>query len=417
MTTLRVQLAEDGKSLEIFVYDDIGDDWWGDGISARSISQLLKQHSGLELITLRVNSLGGSAFDGDAIYNQLRRHKARVEVDVDGVAASAASVVVMAGDEIRMAENAMLMIHEAWGTTRGPASDHRTTADLLEKVNMGAAKVYARRSGKTEDEMLEKMAAETWFTAAEAVEIGLADKVTEAKQIESKWDPKMLARFKNAPASLMGEAGAQQSLPLPAPQASAKRPARPEESDNMDPILLQALGLKDDATDAQAATAITTLRGFVQSVEQLAGGKSGDEALGVLQAYKAAHGELATLKEQIETNRKAAEEAEHAALLEQAQKDRKIMPAQAEFWRGQTLAALKGFLAVATPIVSGEQRQPGPDAAPKGPQSAPTWQGKTYADLSGPERAKLHGEDAELAKQMRDHYHANLADGADDDEG
>lgn len=129
-------------------------------------------------ITLRINSPGGDVIDGIAMYNDLIAHSAKVDVQVTGLAASAASIVAMAGDTVSMAESAFFVIHNAWVISGGDKRVKRKTADTLEQVDASLAGVYAARTGMPADEMLAMMDAETWFSAADAVSAGFADAVT-----------------------------------------------------------------------------------------------------------------------------------------------------------------------------------------------------------------------------------------------
>ena len=158
---------------ELSIYDEIG----AYGVSAKAfIAEIgaLKAGTNLEL---RLNSPGGSVFDAVAIYNALKRHDGNVTVTIDGVAASAASYVAMAGDEIVMPENAFLMIHDPSGLVMGTAGDMRDMAEALDKIAGSLIKGYAAKSGKPDEEIATLMAAETWFDAAEAVEAGFADRI------------------------------------------------------------------------------------------------------------------------------------------------------------------------------------------------------------------------------------------------
>ena len=166
------------KTAEIYVYDVIGEDWWG-GITAKDFAQALKDAGDIDTIKLRVNSPGGDVFDGFAIYNQLVRHSARVEADVDGEASSIASIIIMAADEIRVADNAMVMIHDPWSFAVGSAADMRDKAALLDQVKGSLLRTYAARTGQSEDVLSEWMSAETWFDAAQAKANGFADAITE----------------------------------------------------------------------------------------------------------------------------------------------------------------------------------------------------------------------------------------------
>lgn len=190
------------KTAEMYLYADIGDSGWGSGISARQVIDELKALGKIDALNVRINSIGGDVFDGNAIYNALSRHPARIIVDIDGMAASIASVIAMAGDEIRIAKNAMMMIHDPWAMAAGSADDLRKRADLLDQAKTGLVSAYADRTKADAGKISEMMSDETWFTAAEAVEFGLADTVTEELRMAAKFDP---ARFKRAPKNLLTE--------------------------------------------------------------------------------------------------------------------------------------------------------------------------------------------------------------------
>ena len=184
---------------ELSIYDEIG----AYGVSAKAfIADIGGLEAGTDL-ELRINSPGGSVFDAVAIYNALQRHTGKVTVTIDGIAASAASYIAMAGDEIVMPENAFLMIHDPSGLVVGTAVDMRDMADALDKIAGSLIKGYAAKSGKPDDEIATLMAAETWFDAAEAVEAGLADRVAEPVRIAARFD---IATFRNAPPLLIAAA-------------------------------------------------------------------------------------------------------------------------------------------------------------------------------------------------------------------
>lgn len=178
-------------TVEIGIYDEIG--MWG--VTA---SDFMAELTAVDAknITLRVNSPGGDVFDGLAILNSLRNHPATVNVMVDGLAASAASFIAMAGDSVTMAPNSMMMIHEASGLCMGNAVDMRELADLLDKTSANIADIYSRRSGRPADEHRAAMRAETWYSDQEAVDAGLADSVLGS-------EPK--AGNKAAPATITAE--------------------------------------------------------------------------------------------------------------------------------------------------------------------------------------------------------------------
>jgi ATP-dependent protease ClpP protease subunit len=172
--------GEGTDTLEIDVYDVIGDSWFG-GVSARSVRDAIKNSPGAKSIGVRINSGGGDVIEAFAIYNLLVQHKAPVMVDVDGLAASAASVIAMAGDTIRMGGNAWMMIHNPWMMSMGESDDLRKHADFLDKIRTQIASVYEARTGMSQDEVLALMDAETWMTAGEAKEKGFATDVVPLK--------------------------------------------------------------------------------------------------------------------------------------------------------------------------------------------------------------------------------------------
>lgn len=165
---------QDGDTATVRIYDEIG--YWG--TTADQFASDLDAITAAE-IEVQINSPGGEVFDGIAIYNVLRAHPAKITTRVDGIAASAASIIVQAGDHRVMLAAGQLMIHEAWGLCVGPADDMRAYADILEQQNGVLAGIYAARSGRPVDEMRALMTAETWLTDHGAVDAGLADEVIE----------------------------------------------------------------------------------------------------------------------------------------------------------------------------------------------------------------------------------------------
>jgi len=181
---------------EVLIYDEIG----AYGVSAKGFLAELGALPDDAPIDLRLNSPGGSVFDAVAIYNALSRHSGTITVWIDGIAASAASYVAMAGDEIVMPENAFLMIHDPSGIVMGTAADMRDMAGTLDKIAASMTRGYAAKSGKPEAEIAALLAAETWFDAKEALEVGLATRMAEPVRIAASFD---IGRFRNAPPELV----------------------------------------------------------------------------------------------------------------------------------------------------------------------------------------------------------------------
>lgn len=199
----RFENAADGA--DVFLYDEITDPFssaMGGGISALGFARDLQGLRG-KALNVHVNSPGGSVFEGLAVYNLLRQHDGPVNVIVDGIAASIASVIAMAGDSVTMSPHALMMIHDASGLTIGNADDHRQQANVLDKLSEDIAAVYRER-GDSRRNWRGLMKAETWLTAEEAVSMGLADRIGEpATAPTNHFD---LSRYRNVPASLTAQA-------------------------------------------------------------------------------------------------------------------------------------------------------------------------------------------------------------------
>lgn len=182
----------DESKATIYIYDEIGDSWWGDSTNS---SDFVKEITALDVqnIELHLNSPGGDIFEGVAIYTALKQHQAKVTVFVDSLAASAASFIAQAGDEVIMTDAAVMMIHDGSGLVWGNAADMRDTAALLDKLSNVIAGIYSNRAGQTVSHWRNLMIAESWFNAQEAVDAGLADRISgvapqEAVAASDKWD-------------------------------------------------------------------------------------------------------------------------------------------------------------------------------------------------------------------------------------
>ena len=182
-----VQAAQtDDDERTISIYDAIGYDYWtGEGVTAKRISGALRA-MGAGPVTVNVNSPGGDLFEGLAIYNLLREHKGEVTVKVIGVAASAASIIAMAGDTVQIARAGFLMIHNTWVMAVGNRNDLREYADTLEPFDKAMAEIYAAHTGGDAKAMGKLMDAETWIGGSEAVEQGFADELLPSDQVEKK---------------------------------------------------------------------------------------------------------------------------------------------------------------------------------------------------------------------------------------
>ena len=189
----KVEHDEESNVTEITIYGVIGDSWFSDSFSASDIDNALKSAGGNDVV-INLNSPGGDAFDGITIYNRLKRHEGKVTVNVDGWACSAASIIAMAGDEVIMGLGSMMMIHEASTIVWGTKTDMRKEADVLEELENGIINIYKTKANISQEEIREKVDAETWMSANTAVELGFADKVEgeeepeEVEEVEIRTD-------------------------------------------------------------------------------------------------------------------------------------------------------------------------------------------------------------------------------------
>lgn len=243
--TIKV-LAKGDNAAEVLIFDVIGADFFGEGLTAKSVRKELDALGEVEDILVRINSPGGNVWDGIAIFNMLKEHAAQVHVQVEGIAASAASLIAMAGDLITMGEGSMMMIHNPYGLAIGDGNELRKAADMLDKVKSEFVDIYSRRSGAAADDVGTMMDEETWMNGAEAVDKGFADERTnEQAQLAAgtDWD-RIVSLFKHPPKSLTRSGGAQQLAAAAVSPKSAHAGAKPKEAD-----------MKDDKAPASAQTA------------------------------------------------------------------------------------------------------------------------------------------------------------------
>lgn len=195
--------AVDGVG-ELYIYGDIVSWVWDDypeDTSATSFKRDLDALGDIKTLNLYINSPGGSVFEGIAIYNILQRHPARIIVTVDGLAASIASVIAMAGDEVRMPRNAMMMVHRPWNGVWGNAAELRKAADDLDRIAGSMKESYLAKAGDkiTPEKLTELLDAETWLSAQECFDFGLCDMVVDANQVAACVSAELFAKYRNVP--------------------------------------------------------------------------------------------------------------------------------------------------------------------------------------------------------------------------
>jgi ATP-dependent protease ClpP protease subunit len=216
--TIRSKAEE--RTAEVLIYGDIGESWYGESVTAKQFVQELDALD-VDTLTIRINSPGGSVTEGIAIHNAIRRHKASSKpVVVDGVAASIAGLIAMAGTTVQMSDNAAFMVHAPWGFAMGNSAELREYADLLDFWAEAMSTSYARKTGKTKEEMLALLTdgKDHWYTAEEAREIGFIDEVIDALPLAASINRAAIsAKFKTLPVK-----------PASTPAAAAAQPAHKE---------------------------------------------------------------------------------------------------------------------------------------------------------------------------------------------
>lgn len=375
----RMEAAEN-RTAEIFIYDEIGG-WFGVEASqfARELANL-----DVENIDLRVNSPGGDVYDGVAIMNALRRHKARVVATVDGLAASAASFIIMAADEIVMGRGAEVMIHDAWSGLFGNAEELRAEAGHLDRISNTIAALYAERAGGGVEEWRAAMQTESWYSADEAVAAHLADRVdsgTEAKAGASAFES--LSRFAHArrseaptpwiPAAAARSRGnvgrAAATLAKILTESPNKPPAEPaetpipstERNDTMSDALIQGLrerlGINAEAT----LTEDELLAAVDEALEEQDEENTGDPettaaaaapAPGTVVLDEAQHTELVNAANEGRAARQRQLADDRTALVSAAVNDGRIAPARRQHWE-TALAADPGAAATLAGLAKG----------------------------------------------------------------
>ncbi|MCW6116603.1 head maturation protease, ClpP-related [Lactiplantibacillus plantarum] len=185
----------------------VSDEYYDSDTSAAGFRDALKQAGNVKTINLHINSPGGSVFEGIAITNMLKQNNAKVNVYVDGLAASIASVIAMSGDTIFMPKNSMMMIHNPWTMAVGNATELRKQADDLDQITKSSVQTYLDKAGDKLDEATLKqlMDDETWLTADESVSYGLADEVLEANQVAAAVKSDLMEKYHHVPKQLSTE--------------------------------------------------------------------------------------------------------------------------------------------------------------------------------------------------------------------
>lgn len=286
---VRAASDDNGKAAgEVYIYGPIvGNKWYDDDVTPKSLKKEIDALGDIETLYVRINSPGGSVFAGNAIYNIIRRVDAEVVVTIDGLAASAASIIAMSGDKVIIAKNGMLMIHDAWTFAIGNAKELRKTADVLDQIQKALVAVYHDKTGLPKNEIIAMLDEETWMDAEEAKKLGFVDQIDETKEVAASLrGDKLIVNDQEFDASIFGV--------LPPFEGIAAQEREQERDRSWGTIkrafgaLASALGLKYDgvekATVEEAQTASSVLADADQTdpnpaTEPQNEGASGDETV------------------------------------------------------------------------------------------------------------------------------------------
>lgn len=249
------------KSAEVLIYGDIGESWYGESVTAKEFVRELAALDVEELI-IRVNSYGGSVPEGIAIHNAIKRHKAKTTIAIDGIAASIASLIAMAGDTVEMAENALLMVHAPWGFAMGNSKEMREYADQLDTWSKAMATSYAAKTGMSEDEVMALLTdgVDHFYTAEEAKDAGFVDSVTASLALAAHIDrAAVAARFKTMPATAgkTPAAAAAQPAHKETTMPEQNKPAAEPQAANKE-AEIRAAAVKQEAERRAAIKALAT---------------------------------------------------------------------------------------------------------------------------------------------------------------
>jgi ATP-dependent Clp endopeptidase proteolytic subunit ClpP len=336
--------ADESAPAEILIYDQIGRDFWsGEGVVAKEFAQELAKIPAARKITVGINSPGGSVHDGLAIYNLLSARRNQVTCRIDGLAASIASIIALAGSKLVMPASALLMIHDPSGMCMGTADEMREMAMALEKHKEALVNVYEEKTKKPRAEIEQAMKDETWFTAADAKAFGLVDDVTAEVAASNTFD---LSQFRRVPASLKN-----QTKP-PAPNESGATTSIMNRTEMI--ALATALGIKFDnaATDEQLKAALIA--------HKPAAPPAPDNSTAE---------DLKAIKAQLETERRARVTAEVQACADAG----RIPGASVKDWVVDILAApnAEGGANILARLQALPERKPGHDPVNNGGKEAP----------------------------------------------
>lgn len=434
-----------GETLEIRVYGPIGAGLFFGGVTAKQVSEAIRFNAGFKRIVLKVNSPGGSAFEGMAIRSILASQEVETVAEIEGLAASAGSIAAMGCKTIRMHLGTAMMIHEARGTANEPLDSKKlkSLADALEALNDGMAAIYSKRTGLSKKECRKLMEAETWLTAEQAVADKFADSLVddgdnaEAMKVAASFDLSKFgyqhvpAQFKAAGDSACTHEGiGLPGCPICDPRKQAADDDEDDEQDDTDPpkrievpppsqetppppaattaeamasrkrdtmtikLIATAIGLTADAEESAVVAAVSQLHAFVSELKTLTKAPSIEAVLGTIRGLQAAAEQVEPLKAKVAEQAKQIEAQDMAQLIAADKADpkgRKLTPALEAWIQTQSLEAAKAFLAAAPHVVQVQngangsgQQQPAPasEAVSGGGKEPVRFNGKAWEETA-----------------------------------
>lgn len=415
------------SELELNITGVIGDGWDENAVTAKAVRKVLAENKNAKRIVVNIDSSGGSFFEGLAIYQMLQEHPATVDVVVGARSASAATVAQMSGDTIVMHETSTMLIHPVWTVAIGNADELRKVADDLDMLTESSVKAYAARTGMDPDDVRSLMAEDRYMDADEALKLGLCTEIRKAKTKPSKpkamTEQEIRSEIETMRSKATASAAALRVAAMAPQQPSnppAPVPAETEKHENMAQlaVILAALCLAEGATDNEAVASINGLKSAKDANAKILAAldvDSLDKAVGAIEAFKASAERATKAEAELKALRDETAKAKHSSLVAAALDPNsssphagKLTPAQKAWAESVTTETLEGFLAVAPAVLKGDgKREPkASGCAPKQPKAAdqaPTWNGKTYAQLNNKERLALGEQDEDLFNEMRNH--------------
>ncbi len=345
--------------LDIGMYGTLYGDWFK-GSEEDCFASAIRSCASTDKIVVHINSEGGDMFAGIAIYNLLSSHPGEVECVVEGLAASSASIVAMAG-KTTMRSGAMMMIHNPWAMVAGDADAMRAAAEMLDKSKDALVDIYQEKTGKSLDELKALLAAETWMTAAEAVDAGFAD-----EEADDDDDDAMDVVALNKRRVSVNNVAFQRSR-VPAQILAMARPIDHPKEENGMKTILAALSLKDTTNEAEALSVVNRINGERVQLLNITGKDSIIEALAVLSAWKESAGEVVTLRAAATKAQAEREGADFDAEIQAAKKS-SVLASSDEHKRNKhalsykgkpdALVSLRSYLGALDPLVVAANSRP-----------------------------------------------------------